>query len=72
MRQECNLLPNDATPARVENAHQAMVDPEQWDTVRCYLDERKSGNVGPRSVKSPNPLSGRTECGLCRARLHTQ
>lgn len=72
MRQTSVLIPNNAPIAICENAHKAMVTPKQWNTVQGYIDERASAESGPRSISSPNPLSGKILCGECGSKMHSQ
>ena len=71
-KQKSELIPNGVPVARCENAHKAMVKPKEWDTVQGYIDERRTAQSGPRSSNSPNPLVGKTVCGLCNASMHAQ
>ena len=71
-KQRSDLIPNGVQVARCKNAHKAMVTPKKWDTVQDYIAERTGIESGPRSITSPNPLSGQTKCGLCGAPMHTQ
>ena len=68
--QESELIPNGEPLAVCENAHQAMVTPEQWDRVNGYIAERHNAPAGPRSHSSLNLLSGRIFCGHCASPMH--
>ena len=68
--QESELIPNGEPLAVCENAHQAMVTPEQWDRVDGYIAERHNAPAGPRSHSSLNLLSGRIFCGHCASPMH--
>lgn len=72
IKQTSELIPNGVPIARCENAHEAMVTPAQWATVLGYIDERRTAQAGPRSISSPNPLSGIIKCGLCGETMHAQ
>ncbi len=68
--QKSELISNKDEKAVCKNAHQAMVTPEQWDTVEGYIQERRNAPAGPRSHSSLNLLSGRIFCGHCASPMH--
>ena len=68
--QKSELISNEDEKAVCENAHPAMVTPEQWDTVDGYIQERRNAPAGPRSHSSLNLLSGRIFCGHCASPMH--
>ena len=68
--QKSELISNEDKKAVCENAHPAMVTPEQWDTVEGYIQERRNAPAGPRSHSSLNLLSGRIFCGHCASPMH--
>ena len=68
--QESELIPNGEPLAVCENAHQAMVTPEEWERVNGYIAERHNAPAGPRSHSSLNLLSGRIFCGHCASPMH--
>ena len=71
-RQNSKLIPNGEELATCDNAHIAIVTPEEWQTVQDLIANRASAASGPRSHSSPNLLSSKVRCGLCGSSMHAQ
>ena len=48
-----------------ENAHEAAVSEEDYQTIERLIKLRTTNPGGPRAHSSPNPLSDHVKCGLC-------
>ena len=53
------------TRANKENAHQAAMSEEEYETIEELIRLRTTYKGGPRVHSSPNPLSGHVKCGIC-------
>ena len=56
------------------NAHEAAMDWDDRELILRNLASRAPNVQSPRSIASPNPMSGLVVCGLCGAtmRMHTE
>ena len=62
--QESELIPNGEPLAVCENAHQAMVTPEQWDRVDGYIAERHNAPAGPGATAVSTCSAGGYSAGI--------
>ena len=51
--------------ARKENAHEAAMSDEDYETIEELIRLRTTYQGGPRVHSSPNPLSDHVICGIC-------
>lgn len=66
-RPQGNLAPSDLPAIRVENAHEALVTPEDFARVQAGIVMRRRESIHPRTASGPYLLSGLLTCGLCSA-----
>ena len=52
-----------------ENAHEAAVSDEDYQTIERLIKLRTNNPGGPRVHSSPNPLSDHVKCGLCGSNM---
>ena len=52
-----------------ENAHEAAVSEEDYQTIERLIKLRTTNPGGPRAHSSPNPLSDHVKCGLCGSNM---
>ena len=52
-----------------ENAHEAAVSEEDYQTIERLIKLRTTAPGGPRAHSSPNPLSDHVKCGLCGSNM---
>ena len=52
-----------------ENAHEAAVSEEKYQTIERLIKLRTTNPGGPRAHSSPNPLSDHVKCGLCGSNM---